>query len=151
MTHLDDDHLVLHFYGELDAPAAARTDTHLASCDDCRASYVRLQRVMAAVDTLPDPVLPEGFERVTWARLQPALPQSGGWRAWFVRFPASVALASAVLVLVAGAFFAGRLSRAPERTDVVSAEQMRERVLLADLGEHLDRSQMMLVDLVSAE
>ena len=151
LKHFDEDHLVLLFYGELDAGAAAQTETHLASCGDCRASYARLQRVMAAVDTLPDPVLPESFERVTWARLQPSLQRSSGWRSWFVRVPGSLALASAVLILVAGAFFAGRLSRTPERADIVTAEQMRERVLLADLGEHLDRSQMMLVDLVSAE
>ena len=127
-----------------------RTEAHLAGCGDCRGSYTRLQRVMAAVDTMPDPVLPEGFERVDWARLQPSLRRSTGWRSWFVLSPASLALASAVLILVAGAFFAGRLSRAPEPAAVVSADQFRERVLLTDLGEHLDRSQMMLVDLVSA-
>lgn len=149
MQHLNEEDLVLHFYGELDASAATHSDTHLAGCRDCRASYARLQRVMAAVDTLPDPVLPESFERVTWARLQPSLQRTSGWRSWFVLSPASLALASAVVILVAGAFFAGRLSRAPERV-VVNAEQVRERVLLADLGEHLDRSQMMLVDLISA-
>jgi hypothetical protein len=150
MGHLNEEDLVLHFYGELDSAGVTRTEAHLAGCGDCRASYTRLQRVMAAVDTLPDPVLPEGFERVTWARLQPSLRRSTGWRTWFVLSPASLALASAVLILVTGAFFAGRLSRAPEPTAVVSADQFRERVLLTDLGEHLDRSQMMLVDLVSA-
>ena len=150
MGHLNEEDLVLHFYGELDSAGVTRTEAHLAGCGDCRASYTRLQRVMAAVDTMPDPVLPEGFERVTWARLQPSLRRSTGWRTWFVLSPASLALASAVLVLVTGAFFAGRLSRAPEPAAVVSADQFRERVLLTDLGEHLDRSQMMLVDLVSA-
>lgn len=32
-----------------------------------------------------------------------------------------------------------------------SAETVRERILLVDLGEHLDRSQMVLVELVSAD
>ena len=150
MGHLNEEDLVLHFYGELDSAGVIRTESHLAGCGDCRASYTRLQRVMAAVDTLPDPVLPEGFERVTWARLQPSLRRSTGWRSWFVLSPASLALASAVLLLVTGAFFAGRLSRAPEPAAVVTADQFRERVLLTDLGEHLDRTQMMLVDLVSA-
>jgi hypothetical protein len=151
MGHLNEEDLVLHFYGELDAGTATRADTHLADCGDCRASYARLQRVMAAVDTLPDPVLPEGFERVTWARLEPSLQRASGWRSWLGLSPASLALASVVLILVAGAFFAGRLSRTPERATVLTAEQLRERVLLADLGEHLDRSQMMLVDLISAD
>ena len=151
MGHLNEEDLVLHFYGELDSAGVTRTESHLAGCGDCRASYTRLQRVMAAVDTLPDPVLPEAFERVTWARLQPSLRRSTGWRTWFVLSPASLALASAVLILVTGAFFAGRLSRTPEPAAVVSADQFRERVLLTDLGEHLDRSQMALVELVSVD
>lgn len=153
MGHLNEEDLVLHFYGELDAGAAKDADTHLTACGDCRAGYVRLQRVMAAVDTMPEPALPDGFERVTWARLEPSLRRRSGWRSWLVLSPANVALASAVLVLVAGAFFAGRMTREPADSGraVVSAEQVRERVLLTDLGEHLDRSQMMLVDLVSAD
>ena len=152
MNHLSEQDLVLHFYAELDAPAAAGVDRHLAECAACRGNYVRLQRVMATVDTMPDPVLPEGFERVTWARLEPVLQRRSAWRSWFVFSWANVALASAVLVLVTGAFFAGRVTRAPaERPLAVTAEQIREGVLLTALGEHLDRSQMMLVDLVSAD
>ncbi|MGH9311412.1 MAG: hypothetical protein ACRD1U_18685, partial [Vicinamibacterales bacterium] len=37
---------------------------------------------------------------------------------------------------------------APPST-AAGAEQIRERILLVDLGEHLDRSQMVLVELVS--
>lgn len=151
MNHLDDDDLILHFYGELEGDAASRTDDHLAVCAGCRGSYTRLQRVMAAVDTLPEPVLPDGFERITWARLEPSLRRHSKWHSWFVFSSARLTLASAVIILVAGAFFAGRMTREPAANsgDVASAEQLREQVLLADLGEHLDRSQMMLVDLVS--
>ena len=150
MTHITEQDFVLHFYGELDARTAAHTDAHLAECAECRRSYARLQRVMAAVDTMPDPVLPEGFERTTWARLQPSLELRSGWQRWLLFSSPRVAFAAAVVILVAGAFYAGRMTR--ESTPAaVSAEQIREAVLLADLGEHLDRSQMMLVDLVSAE
>ena len=69
--------------------------------------------------------------------------------------PAPLGLAAAVVVLVVGAFFAGRaLSPAPSPSGAATAaalEQMRERILLVDLGEHLDRSQMVLVELVSAD
>ena len=37
------------------------------------------------------------------------------------------------------------------RSAMASAEQVRERILLVDLGDHLDRSQMVLVELVSAD
>jgi len=54
------------------------------------------------------------------------------------------------------AFFAGRaLSPAPaaptEAAVAAAADQIRERILLSDVGEHLDRSQMALVELVSGD
>jgi hypothetical protein len=57
-----------------------------------------------------------------------------------------------VLVLVTGAFFAGRMTREPSPGGAASltADQLRKQILLTDLNEHLDRSQMMLIDLVSA-
>lgn len=150
MSHLHEEDLVLHFYGELEGDAASRTDRHLAACADCRGHYTRFQRVMAAVDTLPDPVIPEGFERTTWARLEPSLQRRSNWRSWFVFSSTRLALASVVIILVAGAFFAGRMTREPANVGgIASVEQLREQILLSDLGEHLDRSQMMLVDLVS--
>lgn len=151
MNHLNEDDLVLHFYGELDADASREADTHLGACATCRAASVRLQRVLAAVDTLPDPALPPGFERTTWARLQPQLSRAGGWGSWFAFSSMRLGFAAAVIVLVAGAFFAGRLSKPAAPATMLTAEQLRERVLLVDLSEHLDRSQMMLVDLVSTD
>jgi hypothetical protein len=70
--------------------------------------------------------------------------------------PAPLALAAAVVVLVVGAFFAGRaLSPAPVAPTAAAvaaaADQIRERILLSDVGEHLDRSQMALVELVSGD
>ena len=47
---------------------------------------------------------------------------------------------------------AGRLlPRSTPGTVATTADQLREGVLLIDLGDHLDRSQMMLVELVSAD
>ncbi len=56
-------------------------------------------------------------------------------------------------MLVGAAFTAGRLlPRTPAATATAaqSTEKVRERILLVDLGEHLDRTQMVLVELVSA-
>jgi hypothetical protein len=150
--HLTEDDLVLHYYGELDAAAAGRAEQHLRSCDDCRSGFSRLERVMATVDALPEPVLPEGFERTVWARLEPALAApKRGWVSWFTLSPAPLAWAAAIVILVTAAFFAGRFTRDQAVETVATAEETRERVLLADVGEHLDRSLMMLVDLVSAD
>ena len=149
--HLNDDDLVLHYYGELSPTEESSAGAHLASCGECQENYATLQRVMALVDSAPAVEPAPGFEAVAWARLEPALPRRGSWLSWFVFSPARLAFAAGVIVLIGGAFMAGRLSRttgpggAPQ-----SAAQVRERILLVDLGEHLDRSQMVLVELVSA-
>ena len=100
---------------------------------------------------------PEGFERLAWARLEPALPsRRGGWLSSFVFSPARIAWAATVILLITGAFMAGRLmprTAAPPAASPagaqVSADTVRERILLVDLGDHLDRTQMVLVELVS--
>lgn len=152
-NHLTDDDLVLHFYGEMDTAAEGHAVSHLAGCETCRRSFTRLQQVLAAVDAMPAPALPEEFERVVWARLEPALPTR---RASFVQWmlgPANLAWAAVIALLVAGAFFAGRLTTPPGTgsTTLASADEIRERIILSDLGEHLDRSQAMLIELVSTD
>jgi hypothetical protein len=155
MNHLTEDDLVLHYYGEMDAAAEDRATAHLSACALCHGTYSRLQRVMALVDSVPAADAPQGFERVAWARLEAALPRRSGWLSWFVYSPARLAFAALVVVLVTGAFFAGRWM--PGRPATVAAGSngspgtLRERILLVDLGDHLDRSQMMLVELVSAD
>ena len=117
---------------------------------------MRLQHVLGAIDEKAVAVeLPPSFERTVWARLEPNLkPAQRNWISWLMS-PAPLGLAAAVVVLVVGAFFAGRaLSPAPSPSDAARAaamEQIPERILLSDLGEHLDRSQMALVELVSVD
>ena len=150
--HLTDDDLVLHYYGE-DVP---RAESHLAACAACQANFTRLQRVMAFIDSAPPVEAPDGFERTAWARLQPALAAPRrGWASWFAVSPAPLAFAAGVLVLVGASFMAGRLMPRPGpaagEPASQTAAQVRERILLVDLGEHLDRSQRVLVELASAD
>lgn len=152
--HLADDDLILHYYGELDAAAGKTVSGHLSACATCRASFTTLQRVLAAVEGAPAAEVAEGFERIAWARLQPALAKGRrGPIAGFLSSPARLAWAAGVVLLLAGAFFAGRISQPPVPQlagSAADASALRERVLLADLNTHLDRSQMMLIELVSA-
>src|SRR5215471_19649914 len=145
--HLTDDELVLHYYGEMERADEARAESHLEACHACRDNYARLQRVMALVDSAPAVDAPDGFERIAWARLEPALrSERRGWIRSVLLTPAYLAFAAGVLVLVGAAFMAGRmLPRTPAAPDATAkAETVRERILLVDLGEHLDRSQMVL-------
>ena len=154
--HLTDDDLVLHYYGELPAPEESRTESHLTACAACQANYTRLQRVMAFVDSAPAVEPAPGFERIVWARLEPALARPArGWLSWFVFSPARLAFTAGIVMLIGAAFMAGRMTRSATPASgpgaVQTAEKVRERILLVDLGEHLDRSQMVLVELVSAD
>jgi hypothetical protein len=160
-THLTDDDLVLHYYGEMSAAEEGDAVAHLRSCARCREEYTVLQRVLGSIDesALSQLDLPTSFERSVWARLEPNLrKQRRGWMSWLVVSPAPLGLAAAVLLLVGAAFFAGRtLSPAPSvptttpGTGAASVDQLRERILLVDLGEHLERSQMVLVEFVSSD
>jgi hypothetical protein len=153
--HLTDSDFVLHYYGEHPGPEARRVADHLGECADCRRELTRLQRVLGAVDEAAlAPDLPEHFERTVWGKLEPNLRRDRqSWFSWILS-PAPLALAAAVVLLLVGSFYAGRVTSpnvgsAPAGT--AAADQIRERVLLVDLGEHLDRSQMMLVELASAD
>jgi len=152
--HLTDDDLVLHYYGEMARADEARAESHLDACHACRENYARLQRVMAFVDSAPAVDAPEGFERFVWARLEPAL--GSGQRGWIrsvLLSPVYLAFAAGVLLLVGAAFTAGRLlpkTAANPAVATKATDSVRERILLVDLSEHLDRTQMVLVELVSA-
>jgi hypothetical protein len=161
MKHLSEDDLVLHYYGELTGGDEAETSSHLSACAACRREFTSLQRVLGAVDesSVSGADLPPNFERTVWARLEPGLSRTDrgrdGLKGWLsmILAPAPLALAATVVLLVAAAFFAGRVSSpsgpAPSTTQA-DANKVRERILLVDLGEHLERSQMILVELVSA-
>jgi hypothetical protein len=153
--HLTEDDLVLHYYGELGETEERQASTHLSACSDCRREFTRLQRVLRTIDASAlASDLPDNFERTVWARLEPNLEsRRRGWFS-FVLSPASLALAAAVVVLVGAAFFAGRVSSPAGKTPLAATnvdQQVRERILLVDLGEHLDRSQMILVELVARD
>jgi hypothetical protein len=158
-THLTDDELVLHYYGEMPDADEQRAVAHLANCTTCQAGYRKLQRVLAMVDqtALAGPELSPSFERTLWARLEPDLRRDrAGWFSWFVFSPGRLAWVAMVVVLVGAAFVAGRLSprsvdpAAPGAAAAPTTTNMEQAILLSDLTEHLDRSQMMLTELANA-
>jgi len=159
--HLSDDELVLHYYGEMSEEAEARACAHLNDCARCRESLARLQRVMAAVDTAPVPEPDAWFEGRAWARLEPVLSKAEAPRARRLPFAAlgqlpwrAISWGAAAALIVVAAFVAGRFySAQPAVVPVATtapADGVHERVLLVDLGDHLDRTETALVEFVSA-
>jgi hypothetical protein len=156
-NHLSEDDLILHYYGETERGDEARIESHLASCAECQVAREKLVRVMTLVDSAAPIEAPLGFERTAWARLEPQLPPSRSalrWTSSLFWFP-QWALGGAVAALVVAAFMAGRFSSGDatvtSRPHAIVAESDPSRVLEAEVGDHLDRTQMMLVELVNAE
>ena len=150
MQHLSEEQLVLYHYGEIeDRP---QVESHLAACSSCRASYQAIRDVLAAVEAAPVPEPREDYGASVWHKLRPALGRLAEARElhptrprlWHWLFP-RWAMAGAMAALVVVAFLAGRFSTRPTPP---LPEKVRERILLVAVGDHLERSQMVLAELI---
>jgi hypothetical protein len=145
MKHLSDEELILQYYGE----RADGAGEHLQICESCRASFESLGRVLHSMDGLDVPEPAEGYEGRVWNRLAPELerPRAQRWSrlgAWLS--PRRLVAAAAMAVLLIAAFLAERMSQQRQQVAGLSGP-VRERIMLVAVGEHLDRSQMILVEL----
>jgi len=144
--HYTDDELVLLYYGETEDPAL---DAHLADCPRCRAAWSSLERVFAAVDDAPVPERGEDYGRLVWQRVEARATSRAprlDWRSWFT-LP-RLSLAGAMAALLLAAFFLGR-GTAPAAAPLTP--EVRERILLVAVGDHLERSQRLLVELANTD
>jgi len=157
MRHPSEDDLVLYHYRE--SGRAGEIEAHLGTCESCRSSYRALTSVLAAVESAPVAEPDGAFEARMWHRLEPRLADAAGpgWPAIFR--PSRLAFAGAVAALVVAAFLVGRRypaapatpAPAPPTEAAASHEPARERILLVAVGDHLERSQIALVELVNSQ
>lgn len=148
--HASEDDLILLYYGEADDDG--NVERHVSSCSVCQGEFARLRRALALVDENAVPEPPPSFERTMWARLEPQLAsRRPRWmpRIWGT-FP-QWAFAGGMAALVLAAFLAGRFSggTAPVAPSERHAD-VSDRVLLVAVVDHLDRSQMVLVEFLNA-
>jgi len=146
MSHLTEEQLVLHYYGEA---VDGEVGGHLDACPSCRGQYAALQRVLNSLDAAPMPERPPDYGAAVWRGIEARIPghRQFAWlnlRQW--------ALAGAMAAMLVAAFVAGRLTHRPA-APVQSANtgQVRERILLVAVGDHLERSQTILVELENSE
>jgi hypothetical protein len=156
MNHLTEEQLILHYYGETgeaeEAADSLSAEQHLESCGECRGLYGSLQRVLNVVDSLPVPERSPDYGAQVWKRIEHRLASRR--RNWFA-LPSPwrwAAVGTACAALMTAAFFAGRTyPGAPSRGQVASVDkQAGERVLLVAVGDYLERSQMVLIELANA-
>jgi hypothetical protein len=150
MNHLSEEELILHYYGEEGDSQATRQ--HLDQCERCRAIYGRFERVLHAVDSLPVPVREAEYGAQVWRRIESRIPARRRWwgqqSAW--RWAGGVAALASLLMV---AFLAGRFYPAAHKSapaESVADKQAGERVLLVAVGDFLERSQLVLIELNNA-
>jgi hypothetical protein len=153
MNHISEDQLVLFYYGE--SAEAAAIENHLSGCESCRAELRALQLVLNTVDSAPVPERSADYGKAVWKRLDPSLAaprRRRRIRQWWIWAPVMAAL-------LLGAFLAGSLwqrggvfSAATDQKEAKNQnnQQIRERILLVAVGNHLERSQMVLAELDNA-
>jgi len=159
MTHPTEETLNDYLERELSPADQVRVATHLETCADCALVVAEFQQVVREASALGPLTPPEHV----WTRLSQSIVDSRSTmddRRW-TRF--TWAMATAALVVMA--FFTGRFFNQREQ-QVASQQQttaatavrasadnpvVRERVLLIAVGDHLERSQMVLVELSHAE
>ena len=166
MNHLSEEQLILFYYGESvhavagngDAEAAdtLATEQHLEACGQCRALYGSLQRVLNIVDSLPVPDRSAEYGLQVWQRIRQQIPAGRGsrWTLWLRPSPWRWAAAGAAFAgLMVAAFLAGRWTpqhrpgiQMARTTDV----HPNEGILMVAVGDYLERSQMVLIELANA-
>jgi hypothetical protein len=163
MNHPNEEELIA-YHGSKPKKREAIT-AHVADCPQCRAELARIDAVLAALSSLPVPDPGADYGQRVWQRIAPRLPErrparwrefasssnfAAGWRAWLA--PRRLAAFGAVAALAIVAFVAGRVTTHPPAATVAAdASKIRERVLVMAVGEHLGRSEMMLIELGNAE
>lgn len=139
MTHLSEEQLVQAYYAEDETGLE-----HIRECPECHAAFERLSEVLGLVGQYPAPERNSSYGAEVWARLTPHLPLArprSRWLSWWALGPAF----AAVLALV---FWAGMLT---DRRQAGISAITRERVLLIAMSDHLERSQVVLTELVHAD
>lgn len=154
MNHPSEQDLVLYYYG--DAPKSATLEHHLVECKECAAEFAQLRATLSAID-YPVPERAADYEAQLWSTLRPRLekskaPKRSVWAAVFQ--PRQWAIAGALAVIIVVAFLAGRITRPKEPgtpPTVVKTTQPsgKDRVLMVAVGDHLDRTEMILVELAN--
>ena len=169
MNHLTDEELVDQYYAAGAGAAAeavagkaadaAATRAHLRECAQCASALAALEGDLAVLRPVQVPERDENYADQMWARVEAALPPRTVQHRALRRFALwrGLAYAAGCGVLVATGFLVGRVWE--QRHPVVTAHVAptpapvtppQAKVVVVVLGDHLDRSERLLVELKHA-
>jgi hypothetical protein len=154
MKHLSEEQLIAYQDGE--RSGREEFAAHIAACGECRAELERIAGMLAAFQALPVPEPGEEYGRRVWRQIAPRLEEKRShWWDFFLE-PRRLTAGALVAALVLVAFLAGRVTKhtgvgkGATGTAAASDAQVRERVLMLAVGEHLGRSEMVLMEIANA-
>ena len=149
MKHLTEEELVDHYYGEAVNPAGI--ESHLHACNVCAENFATLRQDLASIKSPAVPSRDASYGNQVWQSLRTSLPVYEKQKRHWLQFNLMQGLgyATACIVLIAAAFFAGRQweHRQHPNTQLAGNNQPAQPIILVVLGDHLDRSERLLVEL----
>jgi hypothetical protein len=159
-SHPTEDELVLLFYGDTGPDEERRLAGHIETCLECQPVWREIKSSLAAVDAAGIPEPPPDFERVMWAKVQREIgdfqPAARWWapKYWL----ATGSLAVVMLAVSLGPLVWNRqqaseidAANATNGSANVAKSSQPERALLVAMDEHLERSELLLVELMNAD
>jgi len=122
----------------------------LQACEVCRAGLESVARVLHAMDGIEAPERSEAYGSRVWNRVAAQLekPRARWITLWLE--PRRLVAAAAMAALLIAAFLAGRVSQRRHQMAGLSGP-VRERIMLVAVGEHLEQSQMILIELMNSD
>ena len=160
MSHLSQEELVLHYYGEPELGTDRRE--HLAQCPACVAELTTLAAVLDRVTPVEVPEPGDDYETRVWDRLQWRL-RGEKKRERFTWVKALAVAATVIVAFLGGVLWKSSNRQVDESPRIAGATSTitphvdsttqnlgdSTRVLLVVVGEHFDQSERVLVELTN--
>lgn len=150
MKHTTEEELFAYREGEMKERETIAA--HLNECGECRAELARIEEVFTALNAIPVPDPGAEYGTKVWRQIVNRLPEqrASWWQGWLM--PRRLMALGAAAALLALAFYAGRVTKPkPGPEEIADAGKVRERVLVVAVGEHLGKSEMVLMELSNAQ
>jgi hypothetical protein len=150
MKHTTEEELFAYREGEMKGRETIAA--HLQACGECRAELERMEEVFQALNAMPVPDPGEGYGTKVWRQIANRLPERrvSWWLGFFA--PRRLKALGAAAALLIAAFLAGRYSGPKKPSEeILDVSKVRERVLVVAVGEHLGKSEMILMELCNAQ
>lgn len=140
--------LISYYYGDAEDPAAV--ERLLATDPAARQLFEELSALLEQVKPSEPPERGEDYSRRVWQKVQWRLEPQLRYRWWEFLTLRQVVPAALLAAFIIGAFLVGRYASSPEPSPVAGiSERARRQILLVAVADHLERSQLVLAELLN--